>query len=154
MTEHAVGESARIRGSAADIYRLLADYRVGHPRTLPPHRFRDLRVEAGGHGAGTRIRFTMTFAGSPREFVSEITEPIPGELLEERVIASGARTTFRVTPAEEPGFADVRIETRWATPGLKGWVERLVLTGYLRKVYREQLQRIADVIDEDSRRAP
>ena len=40
---------------AAAVYALLADYRDGHPRILPP-AFSDLTVLRGGTGAGTVIR--------------------------------------------------------------------------------------------------
>ena len=44
---------ARIDAPAAKVYGILADYHVGHPSILPP-AFRNLIVEEGGVGAGTR----------------------------------------------------------------------------------------------------
>lgn len=48
-------------------YALLADYRNGHPRILPP-AFTDLTVLRGGTGAGTEIRFALERLIAPRLF--------------------------------------------------------------------------------------
>ncbi len=48
---HASAERT-IPAPAAAVYALLADYRDGHPRILPP-AFSDLTVLQGGIGAGT-----------------------------------------------------------------------------------------------------
>ena len=58
---HASAERT-VPAPAAAVYALLADYRDGHPRILPP-AFSDLMVLQGGIGAGTIIRFSLKFAG-------------------------------------------------------------------------------------------
>src|SRR5712672_1477568 len=64
-------------------YRVIADYRAGHPRIIPPRAFRDLTVERGGVGAGTIIRFRMRIGGVEREYRATVTEPEPGRVLVE-----------------------------------------------------------------------
>ena len=44
------------------VYRCIADYREHHPRFLPP-AFSNFRVEQGGVGAGTEIRFQLKAGG-------------------------------------------------------------------------------------------
>jgi hypothetical protein len=67
--------SAKVGGSAADAYRMIADYRVGHTRIIPPRYFRDLRVEEGGYGAGTVIRYDLIVFG--KAFMPALTSPSP-----------------------------------------------------------------------------
>ena len=48
--------SAQIRAPGRIVYSLIADYRNGHPRILPPRYYPPpLEVERGGVGAGTAI---------------------------------------------------------------------------------------------------
>ena len=67
---------------AAAVYALLADYRDGHHRILPP-AFTDLMVLQGGIGAGTIIRFALKFAGRKQVLEARVEEPEPGRVLSE-----------------------------------------------------------------------
>src|SRR5207342_2749426 len=96
--------TAVIRAPARAVYRLIADYRESHPRFLPKRYFPLLEVERGGVGAGTVIRFQVRTLGTIREIRAAISEPAPGQVLVETDVATGARTTFSVTP-EGPGDA-------------------------------------------------
>jgi hypothetical protein len=50
-------------------------------------------------------------------------------------------TTFTVDP-DPAGGSQVSIETRWYTDGVEGWVERVVAPAMLRRVYRDELDRL------------
>ena len=138
-----VSVSARVAAPAATVYPLIADYRDGHPRIVPPRYFRNLVVEKGGYGAGTMIRFDMTVLGSTRQAHAVVTEPAPGRALVETEMRSGIVTTFTVDPVG-PGACDVTISSELPRkPGLAGTIERLVTTRILPKIYRAELARIA-----------
>lgn len=105
--------TARIRARPDVLYRLIADYREGHPRILPRPPFVDLVVEAGGVGAGTVILTRMKVMGSTQSFRATVTEPAPGRELVETT-DTGYVTTFRVEP-ETP--AQTQAETNAETNG-------------------------------------
>jgi hypothetical protein len=148
MTTYTVSSRARIGAPAAVAYGIIADYRDGHPHILPPKYFRNLRVEQGGVGAGTHIRFEMGMLGSWREGVASVAEPQPGRVIHERMPAQGIDTWFTVDPVGD-GACDVTIATQLPERGgLAGGVERLVTTAFLRRVYRAELA----LLDEVSRR--
>jgi len=118
---------------------VIADYRDGHPHILPPKYFRNLRVEAGGVGAGTRIRFEMGAMGTWREAAAIVSEPEPGRLLHEQVTTAPIETTFTVEPVGSDA-CDVTIATRMVhRSGIGGGLERLATTAFLRRVYRAEL---------------
>lgn len=134
-----VEAAAPLRAPADRVYGLLADYRVGHPSILPPE-FSDFAVEEGGRGAGTVIRYRITLAGRSLPGRARVDEPEPGRVLRETDLATGAATTFTVTP--EGDGCRVRFETVWTTPGLRGWIERLFAPRLLRRIYVEELRRL------------
>ena len=126
-----------IDAPAGRVYGYIRDFREHHPRFLPPH-FSDFRVESGGIGAGTLHRFKMTLAGRTTEYRVRVGEPEPGRVLIESAPAHCMLTTFTVD-READGSSRVRIDTTWYTPGVKGFVERLVAPRMLRRVYAEEL---------------
>jgi len=134
--------SAVIMAPPATVYRLLADYHRGHPRILPPRYFRDLQVEAGGTGAGTRIRYQMRAFGMVRTFRTEITEPEPGRRLLETGIESGIATTFTVEPRDDGRHSHVTIATAYEKAGIRGWLERLLAPRLLHTIYRAELRQL------------
>lgn len=145
MATYTVSASDLIPASAATCYGIVADYREGHPLIVPPKVFGPLVVEAGGVGAGTRVRFTMTILGITRELVADITEPEPGRKLVEVIEETGAITNFLFDPTR-PGETRVTIETIFPlVAGLRGAVERWVTERTLPRIYREELQRLAEV---------
>ncbi|MEZ4586669.1 MAG: SRPBCC family protein [Gemmatimonadales bacterium] len=131
------------------VYDLIADYRKGHPSILPPEYFEDLVVEEGGRGAGTRIRFTMKAFGRREVSRALVTEPEPGRVLVETVEGSGIVTTFTVDPT--PTGARVTFDTSYPVRGLGGWLQGLVVPGYLRKVYRAELRLLATRAEQAAR---
>jgi hypothetical protein len=136
---HRVAESAHIDAAPAAVYGILADYRNGHPRILPP-AFRDLQVERGGTGAGTVIRFQMRVLGQTRSVRGTVTEPAPGRVLVESYPESDTVTTFTVDPDAGGAGAVVTIETTLpGRSGLLGAVERRVVSTILRRIYAQEL---------------
>jgi len=135
--------SAVIRAPARVVYGLLADYQGGHPRILPPRYFPWLKVERGGVGAGTVIRFKMRAFGATREIQSVITEPEPGRTLVETDQGSGARTRFTVLEEVAGETCRVEIETVWEAKGVRGWIEQMTAPPFLRRVYQEELTSLA-----------
>jgi hypothetical protein len=141
-----VSVSGSVPAPAATVYDLIADYRNGHPKILPPEYFGRLEVLAGGRGAGTRIRFEMKAFGKVTVGTADITEPRPGNELVE-TLTDGIVTTFLVEPAG-PRQCRVTISTSYSRAGLRGWVESLVAPRYLRKVYLAELGQLARVAAE------
>jgi uncharacterized protein YndB with AHSA1/START domain len=136
---HASAERT-IPAPATEVYALLADYRDGHPRILPP-AFSDLTVLRGGTGAGTVIRFTLKLAGRKQAVEARVEEPEPGRVLTEDYPDKSAVTRFIVEPAGSQ--SRVRIETSWErSRGLAGLIERFVAPHLFRKLYTEELDLI------------
>jgi uncharacterized protein YndB with AHSA1/START domain len=136
--------SATIPAPPHVVYRILADYQEGHRSILPPGYFRDLRVEEGGIGAGTRISFEMRVLGSVRRFRAEVSEPEPGRRLVETDRDSGIATSFLVEPIGGQESSEVTIATRYRKDGVAGWVERWLAPRLLRRIYAEELALLAD----------
>ena len=141
MPAVSVSVTSVLAAPAALVYGIIADYRTGHPRILPPEYFGRLDVEAGGRGAGTRIRFEMRAFGRTNVATAQVTEPAPGRELRE-TLESGIVTTFLVE-ALGPAEARVTIRTEYVRGGVQGWIERLLVPGYLRRVYTAELALLA-----------
>ena len=144
-----VSAERSIPANAVAVYALLADYRDGHPRILPP-AFSGLTVLQGGTGAGTVIRFALKFAGRAQVVEARVEEPEPGRVLSESYPDKGAVTRFTVDPAGDQSL--VRIETSWeSSRGLAGVIERLIAPRLFRKLYTQELDLIERwAIDRES----
>ncbi len=139
MAEIRAAAEGVVAAPAPDVYHLIADYRSHHHRFLPP-TFSDYRVEEGGVGDGTVVRFRVTVGGRGRDYRTRIAEPAPGRVMTESDPAAGTVTTFTVEP--EGGQSRVRIETAWHKPGLVGAIERLLAPRLLRPLYADELVRL------------
>ena len=135
----------RIDAAPDQVFGILADYRVGHPAILPRRFFAGLEVEQGGYGAGTVIRYGMRAAGRVTRARAAVTEPVPGRVLVETDLGDrGIVTTFTVSPAGE-GASEVEFATDLPSRGgLAGRLERMFVRRYLRRVYAEELQLLAE----------
>jgi hypothetical protein len=134
-----------------DVYAVIADYHLGHPSILPKKNLYDLRVEEGGQGAGTIIRFKARFFGVEQEFYQRVSEPEPGRVLVEQDISSvqNETTTFIVTPLQEGKQSQVEIRTTLnASPGLRGLIERLLVPQATSRVYRRELKLLEGVAQQ------
>jgi Polyketide cyclase / dehydrase and lipid transport len=126
-----------------DVYATIADYRKGHPAILPKENLFDLQAEEGGYGAGSIIRFKSRVLGVEQSFYQRVSEPEPGRVLVEQDIEKGQNfvTTFRVNRVEEGQKSHVEISTILnASPGLKGLVERVVVSMFNPPIYRKELK--------------
>lgn len=148
MSDYEISSSARIDAPAASCYGVIADYHVGHPAIVPPRAFGSFVVEAGGTGAGTRVRFTMKALGQERTVLGIVTEPEPGRVLVESYPESGVVTTFIVEPLGDRA-SKVTISSVLPSPdGLRGVLERWFTRTFLLGVYREELGRLAMYLRE------
>jgi hypothetical protein len=140
--------SAILNTSAEDAYATIADYHQGHPAILPAKNLYDLRVEQGGYGAGTIIRFKARTLGVEQAFHHIVSEPEPGRRIVEEDIDSiqHLATTFTVTPVEQGKKSHVEISTVMnASPGFNGLIERLVLHFVNPAIYRKELKLLESV---------
>lgn len=134
--------SGMIAAPASQVYSILADYRNHHPHILPKAYFTDLEVEEGGSGEGTVFRAALQLMGRKQRFRMRVTEPEPGRVLAETDLDTDLVTKFIVEPRAS-GQTEVTIATTFQpSPGLKGWLERLTAPGFLRRVYRTELQQL------------
>ena len=138
---YVVTASATIAAPPARVYRIIADYRNGHPRILPK-QFTGLTVEAGGVGSGTVICVSMRVFGRRFQFRGFVTEPEPGRVLVERNVGrTESVTSFIVDGGSTQEQAEVTIATELAAkPGLLGAIERFLTTKTLRTIYRQELE--------------
>ena len=140
--EAVVGAPARV------VYALLADYRNGHPKVLPP-AFTGLTLIEGGTGAGTVIDVGMRAFGRVRTVRAYVTEPEPGRVLEEAYPDSNIVTRFYVAPISDIS-SSVRIWSELSSgSGLGGWLERKLITPFLLKVYRQELALINQAVQAE-----
>ena len=140
MAEIRVENEAHIGAPAERVYGYIADYRQHHPNFLPP-AFSDFHVEEGGVGAGTVVSFLLTTGGRRRSYRLRVSEPQPGEVLQEADTNSSLVTDWIVRP--ETGGCRVQIRTHWqGAGGVGGFFERLFAPRVLRSLYADELQRI------------
>ena len=146
MSTYQVAESIDIGAPAATVYALLADYKVGHPSILPRRYFSAVAVTAGGQGAGTAFTVELTAYGSKFTYHMQVSEPEPGHILSEEDAAAGVVTTFTVDPLDDTRSRLTIATTAQASPGIKGWLEKLMTPGIMRRIYREELALIAAAV--------
>ena len=131
---------------ADTVYCYHADMREHHPRFLPP-AFSDFRVESGGIGAGTDMRFKMTAGGRTREYRMKVAEPERGRVLTESDMESSAVTTFTVSPRGSASL--VRISTAWdGAGGIRRPFRADVRAESLHAIYADELKRLDAYADE------
>ena len=138
-------ESTRlINAPVQTIYEILADFEDAHVAILPRQYFRAIKLLAGGQGAGTVYQLQMVVSGQTYDYEMHVSEPVPGrELLE--VSSDGAvRTVMRVEPAGANGDSQVTIISDFTSePGFMGWLQRLFQPAIVRRIYREELDNLA-----------
>ena len=146
-----VEATADIGGAAANVYSMIADYRIGHRRIVPPKYFRNLEVEAGGYGNGTLIRYDLLAFGQTNHARALVTEPEPGRVLVETELDKGAVTSFIVEPLGA-ARSRVTIATELSMRGgLLGWLGRAMTGSFLKRVYVAELALLDAEVQADSR---
>jgi hypothetical protein len=130
-----------VRAPAERVAAALADYDGTRPRILP-EQFSDYRVENGGQGAGTRVRWRFAATSKRvRDQVMEVTQPSP-DVLVERDANSSMVTTWTVSAADA-GVSTVRVRTTWTgAGGIGGFFERTFAPKGLARVYTSMLERL------------
>ena len=140
MARIAVSAEGTVEAPADTVYRYIADMREHHPRFLPP-AFSDFRVESGGVGAGTILRYKLTAGGRTREYRTKIAEPEPGQVLTESDTGSSAVTTFTVSHQGPASL--VQISGTWdGAGGIGGLFERIFAPRVLRAIYTDELKQL------------
>lgn len=133
---------------ASEIYSVMADYRGGHREVLPPN-FIDYHVLEGGAGAGTVISFKVRAGGRERPYTMRVSEAIPGSVLVESDANSSLVTTFSLTPQDEGKRTLVNIRTEWqGGQGVGGFFERTFAPLALRRIYNEELDNLAALLNK------
>lgn len=153
MKHITMSQFALLNARAEDAYALIADYRHGHPRIVPPEHFSNLEVEQGGYGEGTIIRFNTTVLGTTQAAYQRVTEPEPGHVLVEQDIDSARNviTTFTVTPVEQGRTCRVEIATVMnVSAGLRGIIEGFLIRRIFPRIYRKELAQLERVAQQDS----
>lgn len=136
-----------IAAHPTQVYAVIADYRLHHPRIVPPEYFPTLEVLEGGVGAGTRTRVEMRVLGTTRVFEQVITEPEPGRILLESDSDGLSTTRFTVDEGDTSQSTHVTITTELlARPGISGLLERLFTSVMLRRIYEMELARLAEYV--------
>ncbi|GAB4263022.1 MAG: SRPBCC family protein [Candidatus Promineifilaceae bacterium] len=146
MSTYTVSETAVIQAPADMVYQIIADYNSSHPAILPPRYFTGLTVLKGGQGAGTELLAEMNIFGASFQYHLVVSEPEPGHILKEEDPQAGMETWFHVEPIDNVRRCCVTITTKARTGGgVRGFLEKVFNPPITRKIYREQLNRLADV---------
>jgi hypothetical protein len=143
-----VAQTERLIAASPQLTRdFLADYRINRPRILPPEYFENYRVEQGGDGAGTVIRYRLRAGGRERPYRMRVEEPAEGRSLVERDTNSSLVTSWTLTSAESAERTLVGLASRWeGASGIGGVFERLFAPRALRRIYDEVLERLSDAV--------
>jgi hypothetical protein len=138
---HAEAEGS-VPAPPAEVYAFLTDYRR-RPEILPAN-YTDYRVEEGGTGAGTVVRYR--FKAGPRERDYRMrAESGDTVTLVERDLDSSLVTTWRIAPVG--AGSTVRIETEWqGASGVGGFFERTFAPKALSRVHADTLARLATAV--------
>jgi hypothetical protein len=143
--ETQIATATKIINARADmIYKIIADYRHGHPSILPRQYFLSMNVEEGGVGAGTVVNFKMYLLGQTQSFHSIVTEPQPGRFLVETDIESKIPTSFHLVPIGKGDQSQLTITTELEG---KNAVESFIAKWVLQQVYREELELITEAAE-------
>jgi hypothetical protein len=146
MSQIHVEYSAVIDGQPEEIYAVIRDYHIGHRAILPKPYFTGLEVEKGGVGAGTVILVHMEVFGNKRTYRHVVTEPEPNRLLIEQDDNLGVMSRFRVEPVNEHQTRVTIIADSRPQPGFTGLMEKLFNPPIMRKIFREELQLLAEYV--------
>lgn len=147
MNQYEVSVSRVIDAPPAAVFAVFADYHHSHAAVLPKPYFTEMTVEKGGTGAGTEITVHMSVFGAKVTYHMVVTEPEPGRVLQEEDKAAGVLTTFTVDPVNGGQATNVTLYTRARTsPGLKGFIEKLITPPISRKIYNEELDLVAQFV--------
>ncbi len=155
MGQITVRTEAVLHARPEDVYATIADYHQGHPNIIPPENIYDLQVEQGGYGAGTIVRFKSRLFGVEQSFRHLVSEPEPGRVLREDEIDAAQKESnlFTVTPLEDGQESLVEIAVMMdASPGLRGFIERILVPMSMPGVLRKELKLLEAVAQQRASR--
>jgi hypothetical protein len=135
------------------IWKVIADYRVGHPAILPPP-FTSLTVESGGFGAGTVVWTKLRVFGRDVTYHQRITEPEPGRLLLETDVDTGQWSSFRLEPVG--GGAQTRVTIHCQFPASNPVTAFLVGLGQKPmtiRIFKDELNKLEQYIQNGAAQA-
>jgi hypothetical protein len=136
-----------IPASAEKVYAILRDFEVGHPAILPKPYFHKVEIEQGGQGEGTIYHLEMNVFGTKTKNRMHVSEPKPGKVLMERDPEVGLTTIMQVDPLNGGQQSRVTIKTDFtASPGFRGFIEKLMNPPITRHIYKKELQNLADYV--------
>lgn len=141
MSQVVANAEGTVRAPAEQVMAALADYETVRPRILP-EQFSQYRVEGGGQGAGTAVRWTFAATSTRvRDQVLDVTEPAPNTLVETDRNSSMV-TTWTVLGAVA-GTSTVQVRTTWnGAGGIGGFFERTFAPKGLARVYGDLINRL------------
>jgi uncharacterized protein YndB with AHSA1/START domain len=123
----------------------LADYETVRPAILTDH-YRDYRVEAGGHGAGSRVHWTLQATKKRvRDQLVEVSVPSDDRIVE-RDTNSSMVTTWTVTPQGDDRSV-VAVETTWnGAGGIGGFFEKTFAPKGLQRIHDGLLSNLVGAV--------
>lgn len=131
-----------IAAPVARVFEWIADFKTHRPKWLPP-AYSNLSVEQGGTGAGTIVRYRLKVGPRERDYRMQVSEPTPGRVLQEKDTSSSLITTWTLSP--QGSGTRVRVGTQWnGAGGFGGLMERTFAPRGLKRLYDEELARLAD----------
>ncbi len=137
-----------IDATPAAAYAIFADFNGAHQAILPKSYFQALSVEQGGTGAGTVFRTEVLVMGQTAHYHMVVSEPEPGRVIVEADEQAGVTTTTTFEPLTGGARSCVTIATDFtASPGVKGWVERMLQPPITRRIYKQELQNLAGYLN-------
>lgn len=145
MAQVTVTAQREIGAPAERVRAAVADYAQTR-RQILTEQFDDYRVEAGGHGPGTRAHWTLAATRKRvRDVLVDVADGGEGRLVE-RDANSSMVTTWTVGPAG-PDRSTVTIESTWnGAGGIGGFFERRFAPKGLRRIYDGVLANLDDAV--------
>jgi uncharacterized protein YndB with AHSA1/START domain len=134
-----------IDAPAERVQAALSDYETVRPQILTEN-YGDYRVEAGGHGAGSRVHWTLQATKKRvRDQLVEVSEPTAGRIVESDTNSSMV-TTWTVAPAGAER-STVTVETTWnGAGGIGGFFERTFAPKGLQRIHDGVLSNLAGAV--------
>jgi uncharacterized protein YndB with AHSA1/START domain len=127
------------------LYAIVRDYHVGHPAIVPKPYFTSVTVEQGGVGAGTIVISEGAVWGTKFRYRHVVTEPEPGRRLVETDSYTGQWSSFTFEPLNGGAQTRVTITAEYPlSPGFKGFMERLLNPIVSRRMFRQELDNLAE----------
>ncbi len=143
MAQIHVEATREIATPAARVFACIADYKE-RPRWLPA-AYSNLSIESGGTGAGTVATYKLKVGPRERRYRVQVSEPTAGSVLKETDSGSSLASTWTVSARGAGSY--VSLVTTWnGAGGIGGFFERMFAPRGLRKVYDEQLARLAQYL--------